>query len=163
MYKLFINLLNLVNATGRISGRKKFQKLVYILKHKGFNFKEDYSYYYYGPYSSVLQMEIDDLVRSELLDESLNNNTYEYSITDKAYEYVRDSSYSEEQVSLINMLNQESAYILELVSVFFYLEDSGYNNQNAILKKTRILKPELVNYIGEAYSLYSRIKEFKVS
>jgi hypothetical protein len=98
-----------------------------------------------------------------LLDESLNNNTYEYSITDKAYEYVRDSSYSEEQVSLINMLNQESAYILELVSVFFYLEDSGYNNQNAILKKTRILKPELVNYIGEAYSLYSRIKEFKVS
>jgi hypothetical protein len=107
-------------------------------------------------------MEIDALVHSKLLNEHLDSSTYEYSITDKADEYIQGYSFSKEQSSFINMLNNKSASILELVSVFFYLKDSGYVEENAILNKTRILKPELERYIDEAYNVFSNVEKHDV-
>jgi len=158
MQEMFIKLLQLINVAGKISGRKKLQKMIYILKHKGFEFDENYSYYYYGPYSSVLQMEIDELVRLDLLKEYYDDITYEYKVTKDADSYLKDNIFDDKQISTIKMLNREPGNILELVSVFFYLEDNGYTEKNAILKKTRILKPELVNHLDKAYELYSSIK-----
>lgn len=163
MTETFKKLLSLVHVCHKISGRKKFQKLVYILKHKGFEFNEDYTYYYYGPYSSGLQMEIDALVHSELLNEHVKGSTYEYCITCKANEYIKNYSYSEEQASFINMLNEQPVSILELVSVFYYLKGNGYAEKSSILNKTRILKPELVGYIDEAYNLFSCIEKYKTN
>jgi len=108
-------------------------------------------------------MEIDALVHSDLLNERLDNSTYEYSITNKANEYILDDTFSEEQASFINFLNKKPAYILELVSVFFYLKDNGYTEQSAILNKTKILKPELAKHIEEAYALYSSIQGFRAN
>lgn len=160
MNKSLKKLLALVNVNGKIEGRKKFQKLVYILKHIGFNFEEKYRYHYYGPYSSTLQMEIDSLVQSDLLAENKYGNTYEYTLTKKSNTFL-ENNYEDEEIAFIRKLNNKPAYILELVSVFFYLEDKGYNPGETMKKKISILKPELRDNIEEAYELYLNIKNKK--
>lgn len=161
MKESFAKVLYLVSVNEKISGRKKFQKLVYILKHKGFDFKEDYSYYYYGPYSSTLQMEIDALVHSDLLLENcIDNITYEYSVTEKAKEYMLDDIFSSEDIRFINRLNEKPATILELVSVLFYLQDSGYTEKEALISKTKALKPDIAGHIDEAYAVFSDINSY---
>ncbi len=156
-------LLCIVDVNGKITGRKKFQKLIYILKQKDFDFKEDYSYYYYGPYSSTLRMEIDSLVQSNLLEECSVGTTYEYGIADQANDFIQRNYFSKDEISFIKSLNEKPAYILELVSVFFYLEDKGYNNESILKNKTRILKPELSKYIDKAYELYLDIKNIEIN
>lgn len=161
MKESFAKVLYLVSVNEKISGRKKFQKLVYILKHKGFDFKEDYSYYYYGPYSSTLQMEIDALVHSQLLLENvIDNNTYEYSVTEKAKEHMSDNTFSPEDIEFINILNEKPATILELVSVLLYLQDNGYTEKKALISKTEALKPDIAIHINEAYDVFSDINSY---
>jgi uncharacterized protein YwgA len=72
-------ILSLVNEAGRIQGRTKFQKIVYILKIKGANFNERFSYHYYGPYSSDLQLEIEELVDRQILNQQ-NFNPSSYKV-----------------------------------------------------------------------------------
>lgn len=152
------SLLGLVSLNGEIRGRKKFQKLVYILKHMNYDFKEDYTYHYYGPYSSTLQMEIDSLVQSDLLKENVDGKTYKYMITDKAEDITQESIIKNEDTSFVKFLNKQPAYLLELISVFFYLVDKGYTEVDLIKKKTAILKPELEDHIDKAFGIYLEIK-----
>ena len=68
-----------------IDGRTKLQKLMFILK-KQFDLPQELSYfkYTYGPYSAVLQNEVDELVAYNLLDENierkLNLTKYNYTL-----------------------------------------------------------------------------------
>ena len=156
----FKRLLELVAVNGKIEGRKKFQKLVYILKQKGFEFKEAYTYYYYGPYSSTLQMEIDFLVESGLLREEQVGETYEYTLSNEFGEL--EGKYDAHK-QFIHYLNDKPARILELISVFFYLEDKGYQDEDVIKKSTAILKPELKEYIEKAYQEYIEIKNYSIN
>ena len=46
-------ILELVNKCGKIEGRTKFQKIVYILQNLGVPFEEKFTYHYFGPYSII--------------------------------------------------------------------------------------------------------------
>ena len=47
----YTNILNLLKVTGGIKGKIKFQKIIYIMKIKGFPFSFRYKYHHFGPYS----------------------------------------------------------------------------------------------------------------
>ncbi len=73
---------------GDISGRKRFQKLMYLGKYK-FNIEAPFIFvkYYYGPYSREMQEVLDNLVNFNLIEEKKvkGNNCilYKYSLTRK--------------------------------------------------------------------------------
>jgi uncharacterized protein YwgA len=82
---LALLLLVLHYCDGKINGRKRFQKIICILKYKyniPFNF--DFIPYYYGPFSEDLSSSLDTLVGSGILKEQ--KNTISDSITQFAYE-----------------------------------------------------------------------------
>lgn len=71
---------------GRIQGRTKIQKIMFLLKHE-FGLPQDFNYFLYthGPYSAVLQDEIDTLATFSLIEEKttylFDYLRYEYFLT----------------------------------------------------------------------------------
>lgn len=95
----FILLLHLINSSDRVEGRKRLQKMVCIAKNQDkvpftFNFKP----YFYGPYSEDLSDTVDSLRGAGLIEEERINITdsvsqYQYFLTDKGREAIRNSNY----------------------------------------------------------------------
>jgi len=68
MVKDIEKLLVILKNLGKIEGRTRFQKLIFLLKHKdGIKFDYNFIPYYYGPYSLELQIEINLLEAADLL------------------------------------------------------------------------------------------------
>jgi uncharacterized protein YwgA len=70
------------NYFRRVEGRKQFQKVVFLLKeYSGIEFTYPFIPYLYGPYSSQLQNDIDNLARTGYLKASKIGPLYYYEIT----------------------------------------------------------------------------------
>jgi len=69
---------------GKINGRKRFQKIIFLLKEK-FNIPFSYKFlkYYYGPYSYELQSDLSMMVDMGLITEKYDGLTYTYELTEK--------------------------------------------------------------------------------
>lgn len=86
------NIILLVGKHGRINGRTRFQKIIFLLKAKHrIQFSFDFTPYYYGPYSYDLSEYIESLVSYGLLIEQrtrLSNDIdrYDYELTKKGKE-----------------------------------------------------------------------------
>lgn len=144
-------------AKNKIEGRIKLQKLVYILKNYGVNFTEKFSYHHFGPYSSDLQLEIEELVDQGIVKER-SFNPYIYAINEAYLDDVNDNNLKEKEY-LINFLSGQDYRDLELVATIFYLKNNQYNDQKAIKNKLKILKPNLSNKVDSAYKLYETIDQ----
>lgn len=79
-----------VNDRESVEGRTRFQKIIFILQQqaKFFNDRYDFVPHDYGPYSSELQTDIDDLIAKKLMEEVRHTVEegkikYVYQITDK--------------------------------------------------------------------------------
>lgn len=150
----FGRIISLVSIAGKIEGKTKFQKMVYILKCKGAGFSEQFKYHYYGPYSLDLQLDIADLVGSRELNYENNNDTHTY--------YRNPQSEQEEALAgyrgMIELLNKTNYRILELVGTIFFLrEEEGVTDKTIIEKKLKFLKPHLEHHIAEAFELEAQI------
>lgn len=84
------------NNQQSIRGRTRLQKMLFLLqqKYKKCNFQYDFYPHDYGPYSSTLQSDIDDLVIDDYLDEiefplSSGRVGYNYSITKRGKSLVK--------------------------------------------------------------------------
>ena len=86
--------------------------------------------------------------------------TYEYTLSEEYHEL---EGIFDHHKDLIKILNDKPARILELISVFFYLEDKGYKDVDIIKKKTAILKPELRDDIERAFKEYLKIKNYSIN
>jgi len=89
-----ILLLQMMNTHGEILGRKRLQKIVFLLKneHKA-PFSFTFRPYFYGPYSAQLSKHIDALIKHRLISERRAPvgsmiYRYDYIITEKGKEYL---------------------------------------------------------------------------
>jgi uncharacterized protein len=152
-------IVDLVKIAGIIEGRTKFQKIVYILKTRNISFSEKFRYHYYGPYSSDLQLEIDELVDMDILHET-PQSPYKYSLNLDNQKEPIDSEL-QSNAKLINYLAEKDSQELELVSTIFFLKNNGYKNNELISEKLQILKPHLMNLEIKAFQVADKIeKEF---
>jgi len=149
-------LKSLFTVVDIIEGRTKFQKLVYILKCKKLEFHFDFIYYYYGPYSSTLQLTIDELVDENFIDEKRTSSSYLY--------YLKSDNKPEEdpEISrnrdLIKQINEMDIKNLELISTFFYLDEMGISDENLLKYRCSILKPNLTDRLEEMFKTYLELK-----
>ncbi|MHA1965158.1 MAG: hypothetical protein ACW97G_11295 [Candidatus Thorarchaeota archaeon] len=105
-----ILILQMMNTHGQIHGKKRLQKIIFLLKNKHkvpFSFK--FRPYFYGPYSSELSDHIDALIKHRFISErrvplGFMINRYDYILTKKGKEYLIENAPSLENdvKSLIN-------------------------------------------------------------
>lgn len=155
-------LVLLLNSVPKIVGRKRLQKMVYLLQQIGAPFNEKFSYHHYGPYSSELQADIDRLVDYRLLSETYNNAFYTYEITEEGtsfletYEKVVGEKSSLPQ-NIVERLVNTNTQVLEMASTYAYLLEMGYKKEEALAKALE-LKPHLKDYLHEAQALFDELK-----
>ncbi len=121
--------------------RKILQKTIYILQEMGINFRYNYNWYLYGPYSPMLA---DDAFELEV-----NKPFYDNEI--EKYAYKEDTRAVMDNFKALFKDRIENAQWLELISSLLFLK-KHYNVRNSALKQlllTRKAKfltnPELVD------------------
>ena len=150
-------ILALVKLTNnKVEGRTKFQKLVYILKNHGADFKYKFKYHYFGPYSTNLQLEIEELVDQGVLIEK-GFNPYIYQIRDEMVNNI-NMAVLDDKKELITYLNSQDYQKLELLSTIYYLINTGIKNKEVIRNKLKILKPNLEHKIDSAFAIYQKLQ-----
>lgn len=158
MNKDYSSLLDLLDITGGIEGRTKFQKIVFILQSKGFPFSFKYKYHFFGPYSSDLQLGIEELVDNNIVEED-GSDPYTYTLLENATKKENIFSINKK---FIDYLNNADFRILELVSTIIYLKEIGYKDKKTILTQLEILKPNLSNKFDNAFTYYKAVDIYKI-
>lgn len=120
-------LMALIDQAGEIAGRRKLQKMIYILQKMGFSFHETYHFQYRGPYSEELAMQLEELYNFGFLceqkDKDENGVCYRYRLNDGGRTFL--THYKKELPNVkaaVEILNNESVRFLELVSLFLYFK-----------------------------------------
>ncbi|MFC7062297.1 YwgA family protein [Halobacillus seohaensis] len=120
-------LMQFFSSSEGIVGRKRLQKMIYILKKCDVPFEERYQFHFYGPYSEELTLRIEEMCNlgfiSETMEEKKNYYQYRYEVTDSGREFMEH--YEESLPSLndhIDMMNGKSSRFLELASTMLFFE-----------------------------------------
>ncbi|MDV2583001.1 YwgA family protein [Alkalibacillus haloalkaliphilus] len=127
-----------------VVGRKRLQKMVYILKKCGFDFSERYSFHFYGPYSEELSTRIEELCNLGFLDEAKEKEKgyyqYRYHLTDRGAGFLSESGVTTPSMdAVIQKMDEQSSKFLELVSTMLYFDNSS---KEEIEDKVRTVKSQ---------------------
>lgn len=156
-------LMQFFAAANDITGRKKLQKMIYILQKCHVPFEEKYQFHFYGPYSEELSLRIEELCNLGFITEEKETKSnyvqYHYEITNDGNEFLQqfqmDMPDMTEQIAL---MKNKSSRFLELVSTILYFEGLPVNE---IIEKVHTVKPKQ-NYtkaeIDEAFQFITRIR-----
>ncbi|TGA98019.1 hypothetical protein E4665_10175 [Sporolactobacillus shoreae] len=143
----------IIKQAGVIAGRKKLQKMIYILQTMGFPFHETFHFNFFGPHSDELTMQLEELCNFGFLlehpDEESDGITYRYRLSEAGEGFI--GHYKEILPDVRNMtekLSGESASFLELVSTLLYFDQIPGESAN---EKVRALdRPFSDKEIGRA-------------
>jgi len=160
MFESTYLILDLVDRIGIVEGRKRFQKIVHLLKVDGCKAPFKYEYHYYGPYSFQLQAELNDMVNNNFLNQEHTDDTYCYKLTDTGEKFknlIKEEFSIESQINqaLIEAMKSKKTSFLEVVSTYAYLMDMGYSDEDAA-GKCKELKPHLEYALQEATDFYKK-------
>lgn len=161
MFRSAYQLLVFLEDAEKIHGRKRFQKMIHLLTSSGMPFGFKFRYHHYGPYSSQLQAEVDQLVRQGYVKEELINGAYDYFITEKGLEFKhaleRNAAYEFTiDESLLNDLVIKDTGYLEMFSTYVFLRETGDTTEEAKERAVQ-LKPHLETWIDEAVADYEAL------
>lgn len=125
-----------VSECGRVEGRKRFQKIVYVSKELGLPFHETFEWNMFGPYSSELSSEINSLCEMNLLHEDLIDSEYHYWLSEEGESYLKsripglEDRYGKECVELFgrvfSIFNEYDSQELEKTASVHFLSARDY-------------------------------------
>lgn len=158
------NLLQFFSSVEEVVGRKKLQKMIYILKKNGIPFGEKYEFHLFGPYSEELSLRVDELSNLGLIRETKEDKSsyfqYRYTITEEGQQFLThyDNQFPDYQEA-IRLLKKKSSRFLELVSTMLYFEELP---KEEVEDKVRTVKKKQ-NYTDEemtqAWKFISSLKK----
>ncbi|HEY5706320.1 MAG TPA: hypothetical protein VIS96_12165 [Terrimicrobiaceae bacterium] len=147
-----LRIAQLLRLLGRVEGRKKFQKLVHILKELDYPFTETFEFSYYGMYSQQLRSELDSLAADSLIVERRSINQFgcpffEFESTPKLSAFLEelDVEVDPDWARAAKKLNSLQAQILEGVSTILFLRRRGLEGHQ-LKQRVLSLKPHLAEY-----------------
>lgn len=160
MFQNTYQLLTFINSAEEIRGRKRLQKMIHLLKSAGTEFSFKYRYHHYGPYSSQLQSEMDELVKQGFVSEKQVSGAYQYSITDRGQTFKTlletDGDYSFAiNETVFNELVEKDTQFLEMFSTYVFLRESGDTEEQA-KEKAAQLKTHLKDLLDESIEAYEK-------
>ena len=155
-------LAELVQRIGEIRGRKRLQKIVYLLQQLGFPFFEEFEYGHYGPFSRSLEAEMDLLVRHRLVQERKRGSEYMYVAGKELKNFLSQAPVSArlktaDFAQALQLLSSLQTPVLELASTRLFLLRAGYDDDAAHVELgTR--KPHLQCYLARAKQLLANLR-----
>ncbi|MFB1049675.1 YwgA family protein [Paraliobacillus sp. JSM ZJ581] len=125
-----------------IVGRKKLQKMIYILKKCDIPFEEKYEFHFYGPYSEELTLRIEELCNlgfiSEEKEKKSNYYQYRYTVTEAGEDFLGHSVVELPHCNeMIEKMKEKSSRFLELVSTMLYFD---HLSKKEIEQKVQVVK-----------------------
>lgn len=158
-----INAAQVIHVCGKISGRKKLQKIVHILQSFGADFPHEFEYLHYGPYSAQLRADLDQLEQLGLITETESTTSTGYAQFD--CETTEDLAETLKVAGVHNPnwadfaieLNSLSPRQLESMSTILFLQSRGFEGER-LRDRFESLKPALVKQFEEAVR---RVDEFR--
>ena len=178
MFKETLRILSLFELQPKIEGRKRIQKIFFILKYLGYDVPFYYSYHFYGPYSEELQAELSSKACLKLWEEKHTKKSgYVYEADDKKILEFKKliSRLTDEDVDapfypkeLVIRLAATDAEVLELASTLWYFieQDFGADRENVYTRakeETLKLKPNLKEKMPQAEKLYEDLQKERKS
>ncbi|WP_010648433.1 YwgA family protein [Oceanobacillus massiliensis] len=121
-------LMQFFSVADDVSGRKKLQKMIYILQKCDIPFEEKYQFHFYGPYSEELTLRVEELCNLGFLlekkEEKSNYYQYNYKITSAGEDFLHQFSLEMPDITeKVSLLKEKSARFLELVSTMLFFDD----------------------------------------
>lgn len=143
-------IVQFVSLADEVNGRKKMQKMIYILKKMNFPYVEKYELHMYGPYSEELTLRVEELCAMGFLAERMEDKgsykQYCYRVTEEGSQFLETAGEPHTELAdCIGRLNGKSSRFLELVSTLLYFDQLTREEQIA---KVRIVKNKL-NFTDE--------------
>ncbi|MFC4713133.1 YwgA family protein [Planococcus dechangensis] len=149
-----------------VTGRKKLQKMIYIMKKLNVPFAEKYAFHIYGPYSEELTARIEELCDMGFLSEALEDKgsyvQYKYTVTSEGIEFrnaIGASFLKHPQAAAL--LNAKSGRFLELTATLLYFD---HLDREAQIAKLHSVKGKL-NFteaeIEEAFLFLGELEHLK--
>lgn len=137
-------LMHFFQIAKEVTGRKKLQKMIYILQKCKVPFEEKYQFHFYGPYSEELTLRTEELCNlgfvNEVKEDKSNYYQYNYTITENGQAFLQqftlDMPEIEDQVAL---LKGKSSRFLELVSTMLYFDSLPHAD---VVEKVHTVKPK---------------------
>ncbi len=119
--------LRVLKHAGVVVGRKKLQKIVFILKKLHYPFREKYQFHFFGPYSEELTLQIEELSNLKLIEETKEYlggyHQYRYNLTQTGERFLTNYEFDVPELeALVSFLNDQSSRFLEVVSTAFYFD-----------------------------------------
>lgn len=159
MLENYDRILVLLEKSGRIETRKKIQKTVYLLQQKFGIFDERFSLHFYGPYSSELQFELDQLDDSKLIAQQFDEESgfYIFTLTEAANELLKthrphfSRSAKDIPAALVSKLNALSPRILELMATIVFFEKKYGPIKETVKKEISSIKSHLMVQFDDAW------------
>ncbi|WP_152656911.1 YwgA family protein [Oceanobacillus sp. CFH 90083] len=138
-------LLYFFSKAQQVPGRKKLQKMIYILQQCHVPFEEKYQFHFYGPYSEELTLRVEELCNLNFLtekkEEKSHYHQYRYAITEKGITFLNQFEVNMPDIEDgIRILQDCSARFLELVSTVLYF---SYLSREEIIDKVYTVKAKL--------------------
>ncbi|PBB06380.1 MULTISPECIES: YwgA family protein [Salimicrobium] len=127
MLEKHARLMHFFNSCEEVVGRKRLQKMIFIMKKCGVPFEEKYEFHFYGPYSEELTLRIEEMCNlgfiSEAMEEKRNYYQYRYNLTDSGHDFLEHADIERPELGgYISAMNEKSSRFLELVSTMLFFE-----------------------------------------
>lgn len=162
-----IPLMRLFASAGKIEGRTKVQKMVYVLQSMGFPFKEHYLYHLHGPYARGLTDEISYLVYLGLLTETGQEvgglKCFHYEATDGLRDFLSRMGDSMVVASngvdfdtAVAELNAQKTALLEAAATAVFLNRAG-TKRDDVASDLKRLKPHLGKHVDSGVEYLDRL------
>lgn len=135
-------LMQFFSVANEITGRKKMQKMIYILQKSDVPFEEKFHFHFYGPYSEELTLRIEELYNLGFLDEIKedkgNYSQYHYTITSEGEAFLNQFAVEMPAISeRVALLQNLSSRFLELVATMLYFGDLSFDE---MVEKIHLVK-----------------------
>lgn len=147
-----------------VTGRKKLQKMIYILKRIGQPFQEKYEFHIYGPYSEELTARVEELCDMGFILEQKEDKSsyvqYRYTVTDEglAFRNALGKPVLADAARAVK-LNGKSARFLELTATLLFFDDLEQDEQIAKLHSVKGKLNFTAAEIAEAFAFIAELKQ----
>ncbi|GAA0487681.1 YwgA family protein [Salinibacillus aidingensis] len=121
-------LVSFFSECHELIGRKKLQKMIYILKKCDYPFSERYQFHFYGPYSEELTLRVQELINLGFLEEEKEKKKgfyqYRYSITEEGQKFLTHYNINMPDMDQwIEKMKGMSSRFLELIATMLYFDN----------------------------------------
>ena len=147
-----------------VTGRKKLQKMIYIMKKIGQPFQEKYAFHIYGPYSEELTARVEELCDMGFILEQKEDKSsyvqYRYTVTDEGLEFRNAlGKPALDDAEHAVKLNSKSARFLELTATLLFFDDLEPSEQTAKLHSVKGKLNFTEAEITEAFGFIEELKQ----